>query len=711
MDLHERLLRQGGLQLGRALEQAALVHEQRVAEQHELAVAHRHRPGVGHRGGRAGLVRRQQAAQLGLELFEGLPAEFAAHHQGEAGEDLPVGLGDARRAPDGSEPLTAALPGGDVPPLLQIGRGGQEHVRVRLQLGELEALHHDVGHVLQRATGQRGVRGVAQRIHADAEQDVDLAGRAGLEDRHGPASLGRGHDRTPDRLDLRALLVHGEPPPAGQQPRVHPRLQRATVVRAARDVGEPRPGAAGERPRLVNRSRPVGEARPRDDHGGVARLRQRVGDAGAVAQRGGLAAREDEHVLRDVVQARRPRVQHDDAGSPRRGLAQAKVQDRHLLLGVEARHQDHLRALDVAIRDGAGRGCDERLCVAAAGVAPVIEVVGAEHGARELRQRVVVLVHQPAAREERDARPLRPAGDPGERLAERGGLQAVVAHEGRGQSPRIVGEPQRVPALVAQPRVVDLELVPREVADDLPATDVDAEVAAAAAVWADAVGGGEVERPRGEAVRRGRERADGADLDGVAAERRREVLAGRDRDLLGGAPRIQLDEPVAADLVAEAGTARAQHAALAVEAHQRRQRHGLGVGALGLDVTALARTERHGLILQRALPAAVADRTVQRVVQQQELEVRHLRLVHRLGGVLRSHRHVRSDRGRAGGEQLALALDLHVALPARPDRLQQRMVAEARDLHPHLLGGADDQRALRHGHLRAVDRERDEIRH
>ena len=56
--------------------------------------------------------------------------------------------------------------------------------------------------------------------------------------------------------------------------------------------------------------------------------------------------------------------------------------------------------------------------------------------------------------------------------------------------------------------------------------------------------------------------------------------------------------------------------------------------------------------------------------------------------------------------ELALALDLHVALAAGADRLQQRVVAEARDLDAQLLGGADDQRARRHGHLLAVDRER-----
>ena len=41
--------------------------------------------------------------------------------------------------------------------------------------------------------------------------------------------------------------------------------------------------------------------------------------------------------------------------------------------------------------------------------------------------------------------------------------------------------------------------------------------------------------------------------------------------------------------------------------------------------------------------------------------------------------------------------------------LEQRVVAEARDLDAEHLGGADDQRALGHAHLDAVDDDRDEV--
>ena len=60
----------------------------------------------------------------------------------------------------------------------------------------------------------------------------------------------------------------------------------------------------------------------------------------------------------------------------------------------------------------------------------------------------------------------------------------------------------------------------------------------------------------------------------------------------------------------------------------------------------------------------------------------------------------------AGRQRLGLALDLDQALPAGADRVEQRVVAEPRDLDADQLGGADDQGALGHLHLEAVDGQR-----
>ena len=55
-------------------------------------------------------------------------------------------------------------------------------------------------------------------------------------------------------------------------------------------------------------------------------------------------------------QPRLARVHDDDPGATTGRLAQPQVQDRDLLLGVQADHDDHGRALEVAIGDGARRG-------------------------------------------------------------------------------------------------------------------------------------------------------------------------------------------------------------------------------------------------------------------------------------------------------------------------------------------------------------------
>ena len=76
--------------------------------------------------------------------------------------------------------------------------------------------------------------------------------------------------------------------------------------------------------------------------------------------------------------------------------------------------------------------------------------------------------------------------------------------------------------------------------------------------------------------------------------------------------------------------------------HEVADRDRLLVVALLLDEAALARAVAERLVLQRALAALVADRAVERVVGEQELEDAVLRLLgrRRLGVDL----HVRRDR-------------------------------------------------------------------
>src|SRR5262249_51520661 len=137
------------------------------------------------------------------------------------------------------------------------------------------------------------------------------------------------------------------------------------------------------------------------------------------------------------------------------------------------------------------------------------------------------------------------------------------------------------------------------------------------AVLANVGRGDEVERAGAEAVLRTGERADRADLDRVAGEVGVERfliywiywvlrVAAEHADLLVGRTLHQVDEPVAGDLVGEAGAALAQYTALAVEQHLRRDRDRLRILALALVEPAVAVAVAHRLVLQRALAALVA---------------------------------------------------------------------------------------------------------
>ncbi len=163
---------------------------------------------------------------------------------------------------------------------------------------------------------------------------------------------------------------------------------------------------------------------------------------------------------------------------------------------------------------------------------------------------------------------------------------------------------------------------------------------------------------------------------------------------------------VLGDLLGEAHAPVAEDAALAVDRHQRRQGERLLEVALGLDEAAAAQAPAEGDVLQRALAALVADRAVERVVDEQELHDRVLGLADALG--LGVDDHPVLDRGRAARLQLGDALHLDQAHPAGADGLAELgLVAEVRDLDVALLGGVDEHGALDRLHLAAVDRQLD----
>src|SRR5262249_52728458 len=117
------------------------------------------------------------------------------------------------------------------------------------------------------------------------------------------------------------------------------------------------------------------------------------------------------------------------------------------------------------------------------------------------------------------------------------------------------------------------------------------------------------------------QRADRTDVGGVARELRVERRVALRDDLPAAPAIVEAQHRVASDLILEADAARAQDAALAIEVDQIAERDGLDEMLLLVVVEArVARPPFHRQVLQRALPALVADRAVERVRGQQELQ-------------------------------------------------------------------------------------------
>ena len=268
----------------------------------------------------------------------------------------------------------------------------------------------------------------------------------------------------------------------------------------------------------------------------------------------------------------------------------------------------------------------------------------------------------------------------------------------------------------------------------------------------------EVEGTRAEAVGRGGQGADRADLDDVAREVGREGAArhvalgdgeltlvdrtddrvraergrqGRGRGLLGlgveevqrgrvesadllahevvvlrgsraAASALQVHEHVAGDLLAEAHAALAQDAALAIEQDLGGQAQGLLEGALGVREAGLAAAIRHRLVLQGALAALVAHRAVQRVVNEQELHDAVLGALGHLGGVLGLDDHARGDGLRARGLGLGHEAKLARVAVGHAD-LNQALAARGHRRQERVIAETRDPNA---GLLGGADHER-----
>ena len=394
-----------------------------------------------------------------------------------------------------------------------------------------------------------------------------------------------------------------------------------------------------------------------------------------------------------------------------RRMTQTEEEHRELLLRIGT-EQEHGAARGAEFVDG-GAGQTQcrfgRKTIGELGV----DVVGAEHALGELGPGVGVLVGESGAADEGDrsgrcGRQRRGGG--GQRLGPAGGREAGSGAQQRlAQATLSSHGLAREATLVAEPAPVHGVDVDTRVALDLIPGGVDRDATAHRTALTGGLGGVEIPGTGLEPIGAGGEGTHGTDLHGVAAEVRGERFVGERVDLGVVAPMDEVDQRIAGDVLGETRAAIAQDAALTIEQHEIADRDRLLLVALLLDHAALTGTERHGLVLEGAFAALVADRAVERMVQQQELEDAVLSLLGDLGFGLDLHAGRALDHAAGLQGRATTGVDLDEAHPAHADGLHALVVAEARDVGAGALGGVDEELALPGDDLMAVDLDDDAV--
>jgi len=283
---------------------------------------------------------------------------------------------------------------------------------------------------------------------------------------------------------------------------------------------------------------------------------------------------------------------------------------------------------------------------------------------------------------------------------------------------------------VGHPRVVHRVVAARGDAVDDALAGPDDGVGADAGLGVDAVRLLEEPDAHLEAEVGAGERADGADVDRVERVVVLQLLARVARERAVAAAVDEAEDVVLGDLLAEADAARAEDAALVVEHDARPELGALRLHVLLLDEARVAATVAGGLLLEHAFARLVADRAVERVIDEEELHHALARVLHHLGRG--ADVHARGDVGAAADLRARDPVDLLLARGRIHDRrlggrvdgghahLNQahaaiagdrelRMVAEVRHVDVHEARGLDHVGALRHGDLLAVDVDGDEV--
>ena len=170
-----------------------------------------------------------------------------------------------------------------------------------------------------------------------------------------------------------------------------------------------------------------------------------------------------------------------------------------------------------------------------------------------------------------------------------------------------------------------------------------------------------------------------------------------------------LDDELAlvGDDIVEAHAALTDDATLFVEHDRRSKIDALRFTLLRIGDVGAAAPIRHRIVLQIAFAALVADRTIERMIHEQELEDHATTRIDLL--VTRMHDHAVGDRRIAGDLQLGHAFDLDQTHAAESGRPKLRVIAIDRDLLLDRLGGLNQERALGHLDRHAVNGEFDQL--
>ena len=265
-----------------------------------------------------------------------------------------------------------------------------------------------------------------------------------------------------------------------------------------------------------------------------------------------------------------------------------------------------------------------------------------------------------------------------------------------------------MPRLVGNPLLVHFVVPPRQDAHHLASARIDADGGAERIHDVDRLRLDELPGPRRESIRLGSERADRAEIDHVALQLRAHSVfeVGRDLHVLAAADGAELGH--AGHFAGKADAARAVDAARHDGLDQRPDIFVLD-RALILGVARGVHAIGHGLVLQVAFAALVADRAVERMIDQQEFHHAFARLFHHrrarvedLGRAVFVGRQVLHGHG-AGGLRLRHADHLDQAHAAIAGDRQPFVEAEARDFRARGFARLEQRVLRRNVDLFAVD--------